>query len=96
MKPHNLICRFKKERFHTSLQREIVDGYDVRIRQTKSSFPLWEIGGRNIDTVKNVFDDLTIFSHKYYFIVECPSNQWDIIEKNGWFIQLVNIEHRAT
>lgn len=92
MKPHNLIYRFKKERFHTSLQHEIADSYDVRIRQTKSSFPLWEIGGRNIETVKNIFDDMVIFCYKYYFIVECPDNIWDITKKNDWFIQLVNIE----
>ena len=96
MKPQTIIKKYKQSRFGTTLQRLIAQENEIRIRQTKASFPLWEISAKTTYDVKIVYDDLVLFAHRYRYIVECPSDYFVITVRGEWYTQLVKISHQLT
>lgn len=90
MKDYVVINKFKAEKFGTRYQREIAKKYDVRIRRTKKSFPLWEISSRHSDYhTRVIYHALCTFGCKYMYSVEC--HKFNAAYKNGWHTQLVEI-----
>ena len=90
------INKYKWRRFKTNLQRVIVPEFGIRIRQTKASYPLWELSCENPHQIQWEFDNLTLYGARQRMIVETVNNQFSIKQTGKWYTQLLNIEPELT
>lgn len=88
MKFQTLINKYRTDKYKVSTNRELIANYGISISRYNG---IIKIKADTEDKVKAVFDELAMFAHRNYTVVQCHNHQWNIQQAGNLFIQIIEV-----